>query len=40
MQEEGQRKEFIKLHKTTSNEPKRKRNKDLESKGADIGGSD
>lgn len=40
MQEEGQRKEFIKLHKTTSNEPKRKRNKNLESKGADIGGSD
>jgi hypothetical protein len=40
IEEEGQRKEFIKLHKITSNEPKRKRNKNLESKGADIGGSE
>lgn len=40
MKEEEQRKEFIKLHKTTLNEPKRKRNKIVESKGADIRRSD
>ena len=40
MEEEKQRKDFIKLHKTKSNESKREHNKDLESKGSDTGGSD
>ena len=39
MEEEKQRKDFIKLHKTKSNESKRKHNKDLEDKGTDTGGS-
>ena len=40
MEEEKQRKDFIKLHKTKSNESKREHNKDLENKGSDLGGSD
>lgn len=39
MEEEKQRKDFIKLHKTKSNESKRKHNKDLENEGADTRGS-
>ena len=39
MDEEKQRKDFIKLHKTKSNESKREYNKDLEDKGSDTGGS-
>lgn len=38
VEEEKQRKEFIKLHKTKSNEPKRKHNKDLEEQGTNTGG--
>lgn len=38
MEEEEQRKEFIKLHKNKTNEPKRKHNKGLESKRSDSGG--
>ena len=40
MEEEKQRKDFIKLHKTKSNESKREHNKDMESQGSDPGGSD
>lgn len=40
MEEEKQRKDFIKLHKTKSNESKREHNKDMESKGSDPRGSD
>jgi hypothetical protein len=40
MEEEKQRKDFIKLHKTKSNESKREHNKDMESQGSDTGGSD
>lgn len=40
MEEEKQRKDFIKLHKTKSNESKREHNQDLESQGPDTGGSD
>lgn len=40
MNEEKQRKDFIKLHKTKTNESKREHNKDMESQGTDIGGSD
>lgn len=39
MEEEKQRKDFIKLHKTKSNESKREHNKDMESQGTDTGGS-
>ena len=39
MEEEKQRKDFIKLHKTKSNESKREHNKDMESQGSDTGGS-
>lgn len=40
MDEEKQRKDFIKLHKTKSNESKREHNKDMEEQGPDSGGSD
>lgn len=40
MEEEKQRKDFIKLHKTKSNESKREHNQDVESQGSDPGGSD
>ena len=40
MEEEKQRKDFIQLHKTKSNESKREHNQDMESKGSDTGGSD
>jgi hypothetical protein len=40
MEEEKQRKDFIKLHKTKSNESKREHNQDFESQGSDTGGSD
>ena len=40
MEEEKQRKDFIKLHKTKSNESKREHNQDLESQGSDTRGSD
>lgn len=40
MEEEKQRKDFIKLHKTKSNESKREHNQDLESQRPDTGGSD
>lgn len=39
MEEEKQRKDFIKLHKTKSNESKREHNKDMENQGSDPGGS-
>jgi hypothetical protein len=39
LQEENQRKDFIKLHKTKSDESKREHNTNLESKGPDPGGS-
>jgi hypothetical protein len=35
MEEENQRKDFIKLHKKKINEPKRKHNKNLEEQGSD-----
>lgn len=38
MEGENQRKDFIKLHKSKSNEPKRKHNKNMEEQGADNGG--
>lgn len=37
--EETQRKEFIKLHKTKTNEPKRQSDKDMEEQGSDNGGN-
>lgn len=40
LDEEKQRKDFIKLHKTKSNGNKREYNKDMESQGSDPGGSD
>lgn len=40
MDEEKQRKDFIKLHKTKSDETKREHNQDMESQGSDTGGSD
>jgi hypothetical protein len=40
MDEEKQRKDFIKLHKTKSNESKREHNQDMEEQGSDPGGSD
>lgn len=40
MEEEKQRKDFIKLHKTKSNESKREHNQDMEEQGSDSGGSD
>ena len=40
MEEEKQRKDFIKLHKTKSNESKREHNQDMEEQGSDPGGSD
>ena len=40
MEEEKQRKDFIKLHKTKSNESKREHIKDMENQGSDPGGSD
>lgn len=40
MDEEKQRKDFIKLHKTKSDETKREHNQDMESQGSDPGGSD
>lgn len=40
MEEEKQRKDFIKLHKTKSDESKREHNQDMESQGSDPGGSD
>lgn len=40
MEEEKQRKDFIKLHKTKSDESKREYNQDMESQGSDPGGSD
>ena len=40
MNEEKQRKDFIKLHKTKTNESKREYNKDMENEGSDTGGSD
>lgn len=39
MEEEKQRKDFIKLHKTKSNESKREHNQDMENQGSDPGGS-
>ena len=39
MEEEKQRKDFIKLHKTKTNESKREHNTNLESKGTDTGGN-
>ena len=39
MEEEKQRKDFIKLHKTKSNESKREHNQDMENQGSDLGGS-
>ena len=39
LEEENQRKDFIKLHKTKSDESKREHNTDLESKGTDPGGN-
>ena len=39
MEEEKQRKDFIKLHKTKTDESKREHNTNLESKGPDIGGN-
>jgi hypothetical protein len=38
IEEETQRKDFIKLHKSNSNEPKRKHNKNMEEQGTDTGG--
>jgi nucleoid DNA-binding protein len=40
LDEEKQRKDFIKLHKTKSNESKKEHNQDMESQGSDPGGSD
>jgi hypothetical protein len=40
MDEEKQRKDFIKLHKTKSDESKREHNQDMEEQGSDPGGSD
>ena len=40
MEEEKQRKDFIKLHKTKSDESKREHNQDMEEQGSDPGGSD
>lgn len=40
MEEEKQRKDFIKLHKTKSNESKREHNQDMEEQGSDSRGSD
>jgi nucleoid DNA-binding protein len=40
MEEEQTRKEFIKLHKTSTDEPKRKYNKAMENKRSDTRGSD
>ena len=40
MEEEKQRKDFIRLHKTKSNESKKEHNQDMESQGSDPGGSD
>lgn len=40
MDEEKQRKDFIKLHKTKSDESKREHNQDMEEQGSDSGGSD
>lgn len=40
MEEEKQRKDFIKLHKTKSDESKREHNQDMESQGSDTRGSD
>jgi len=40
MEEEQTRKEFIKLHKTSTDEPKRKHNKAMENKRSDTRGSD
>ena len=40
MEEEKQRKDFIKLHKTKSDESKREHNQDMENQGSDPGGSD
>jgi hypothetical protein len=40
MDEEKQRKDFIKLHKTKTNESKREYNKTVEEQGSDPGGSD
>jgi hypothetical protein len=39
LEEENQRKDFIKLHKTKSDESKREHNTGLESKGTDSGGN-
>jgi nucleoid DNA-binding protein len=39
LEEENQRKDFIKLHKTKSDESKREHNTNLESKGTDPGGN-
>lgn len=40
MEEEKQRKDFIKLHKVKTDESKREHNQDMESQGSDTGGSD
>jgi nucleoid DNA-binding protein len=40
IEEENERKDFIKLHKSQIHESKREHNKDMEDQGSDLGGSD